>query len=502
LRGLSAAAAAALLALCGCGPAKEGSPLPYGDFTARNAAHSAPRTPAGFEKDLGLAADFLKKNPGGRHAPELKEKIIGELNIGFLLDGLDDRELKARTVYSRRRKGYTEKKVLLADPQVGELPVLVLVPERRQGNSPAVIGLHGHGDSPERFRDGFHGKELARAGFVVALPSFRAMDYPAVERAVSENLYYSGFTLMGLRVYEALLVIKYLKGEGAVAAGNIGIMGHSGGASAAILVSRLSRDLRAGVYDMKFPPLDTFDKDLKSMHCETVPRLAYYGPQINDLATMPFAAREFEYGYPSPEDRQELIGFFKENLAAPGPDAPGRRLASLGLLRRLAEKGAGRGGETAAGKGSPAVLNGRPAGSSPGPDDEKKKSSRKLSGLAVEKMRAGDRAGAEKLLLEARALDPGNIEALMDLCSLWAAGKMKERALQACRAASAAVYSNRANRTQGLLLLASDASFSTYLVLSSMGRQAEARKELAAAVENAPAGWPGLAEARRALAER
>ncbi|HNW45100.1 MAG TPA: hypothetical protein PKI19_11390 [Elusimicrobiales bacterium] len=133
------------------------------------------------------------------------------------------------------------------------------------------------------------------------------------------------------------------------------------------------------------------------------------------------------------------------------------------------------------------------------PDPGKIKNSIKLSGSAVEKMRAGAYEPAKKLLLEALAQDPHNPEALMNLCSLHMLRQEKEKALEACRAVSEAVAFKPEARTLAFEILASEAGYTSYKLLKELGRTTEAREALRAAVEKAPGAWPGLGRARRAL---
>lgn len=125
-----------------------------------------------------------------------------------------------------------------------------------------------------------------------------------------------------------------------------------------------------------------------------------------------------------------------------------------------------------------------------------------LSDRAVGKMRENDFKAAEGLLLEALGLDNQNPEAFMNLCSIWIVQNEKEKALGACRSAVSAVNLYPKNRTPGFEMLASEASFASYKLLEALGRRAEAREALLQAVSGAPASWPGLAGARKLLADK
>ncbi|HNW43804.1 MAG TPA: hypothetical protein PKI19_04815 [Elusimicrobiales bacterium] len=128
--------------------------------------------------------------------------------------------------------------------------------------------------------------------------------------------------------------------------------------------------------------------------------------------------------------------------------------------------------------------------------------SKKLSDAAVVKMRAGDPEGAEELLLEAVDRDPGNVEALMNLCAARVSMNKKELALEACRGAAAAVYSDPEKDSADLGMLAAEASAESYALLDALGRGPEAEAALRLAVDRAPAAWPGLARAKSLLKAR
>lgn len=126
----------------------------------------------------------------------------------------------------------------------------------------------------------------------------------------------------------------------------------------------------------------------------------------------------------------------------------------------------------------------------------------RLSDAAVSKMRGGDMAAAEAMLLEAVRLEPSAPEALMNLCTLYLKKDEKARALEACRNAVRAVGSNPKNRTPGFAALASEAAFTSYKLLEELGRGVEAKEMLRQAVVNAPASWPDLVAARKALKDK
>lgn len=280
----------------------------YEEFISKNQQYTKPISWTEFLEQLEKAGAELSFYPPGKTSKNLKQTIIEELNIGFLLEGLDQRELSVITTNIIQNEDYIEKEMIFKDPNVGSFAVLLLIPNKKETSYPAIIGLHGHADDYNAPKNGYGGKELARAGFAIIMPSFRAMDcLQAPEEIITQELIKNGFTLMGLRIYETFLLEKYLKYKDFV--GKIGIMGHSGGSDVAYLTSIINTDFAALAFDFYPKPDSLCDGRI---HCETLPGLAYYKQQINDPSALQIPSKKFEYGFPG--DKQDLIDFFKENL--------------------------------------------------------------------------------------------------------------------------------------------------------------------------------------------
>lgn len=204
----------------------------------------------------------------------LRTQIIDALNIGFMLDGLDARPLQVTIFAETEDAGTVSRRLIFSDPLVGEFDALQLEPAGGQRLS-AIIGLHGHFDTPAIFAQKFLGAELATEGYVVIIPRLRAMECFGPEDQISRSLISGGFNLMAMRVYEALLMEKYLRSLDRVDSTRIGILSHSGGSSTANLIVHLTNGIAAQVTDYYVdwrdrcipPPVDL------PVHCETVPGL-------------------------------------------------------------------------------------------------------------------------------------------------------------------------------------------------------------------------------------
>jgi len=296
----------------------------YREFIENNRQHWRPVEKADYLRQIEDAQDYLKAHPSGKTAKDLRQKILEELNIDFLLRGFNARALTVTLITQRFKKGFIEKELLFEDPQVGTFPVFLLMPGKEKIPHAAIIGCHGHDGTFLAF-DRVFGKTLVAKGFTVIMPTFRSFYIP-IDVIMSEELYSKGFTLMGLRVYETLLLIKYLRYKGY---DPIGVMGHSAGSDVAYLTAILDRNVKALVYDISpnnyllmlvggTPECETLPAPGTYPHCEVIPGLAYYGPQMNDAATLKIPSRRFEYEYSKPGDLEKVAGFFEANLTEKG----------------------------------------------------------------------------------------------------------------------------------------------------------------------------------------
>jgi len=239
----------------------------------------------------------------------LKSIILKSLNIEYLMEEFNTRPLKVITTQEEKEEDYIEKRLLFKDEHIGTFQVLMLMPEEREAKLPAIIGVHGHGDSSYVFKKNFMGRELVKEGFVVLLPSIRG-----TWASEEDSLYFllKGYPLLGLEVYELLLVVKYLNHLEEVNPLRIGMIGHSGGSVLANLVARVTGQVSALVSDEESSFLNF---DVAYPDClgdDTVPKLSYYGFNIYDVKSLNFPLMKVPYGFK--RWRRAIIDFFNTHL--------------------------------------------------------------------------------------------------------------------------------------------------------------------------------------------
>lgn len=284
--------------------------LPYARFVHREESHARPVTRRRLNAELRDTQRAPAPRRLGLSANELRARILDALNIGSFVDGIGSRPLVATVRERHDGAFFAEEHLLLADGDVS-VGATVLVPKDGVGVHPAVVGLHGHRDDAAAFVHRYMGTELARAGYVVIVPWSRAMDCGPEEEEVSLRLLRDGFTLMGLRVDEALVAIRYLRERPDVDRARIGILGHSGGSSTASLVVRVTDWVAADVSDHVVDYRDLCDG---RVHCETVPALFPLSADINDPGTLTIPHLDVPYGFADLSTRRRIRTFLALSL--------------------------------------------------------------------------------------------------------------------------------------------------------------------------------------------
>jgi len=244
-------------------------------------------------------------------ADELRQAILEATNIGFLLDGINDRLLQVTTIRHDETEDYEEREVLFEDGYVGVFKAILLTP-KTAGPHPAVIALHGHTSSPEDFRDAFHGREYPARGLAILMLQLRALCGPPHEDEVTRAMLLNGFVFVGLQVYETLLGLKYLLYLSDIDDDRIGLIGHSGGSVVSNLTVRIEPKIRAYVSDLQKNYVEESTDVQYYLYHETVPGLWIYNELINDLGSSATPILAVPYGYTN--GMSEIFAFFDEQL--------------------------------------------------------------------------------------------------------------------------------------------------------------------------------------------
>ena len=162
------------------------------------------------------------------------------------------------------------------------------------------MSLHGHGGTPYSMRDDFFTKQLIQAGYIVIAPFVRQMDRPNSEADLQGILKPHGIKILGLRLFEMKLLLKYLD-ESYDPKIPIGILGHSGGSTLARLL--INVDQRISVLVMDYSTSWSGSEHI----CNSI--LEFDGFDFHNTSTKVF---EFSYGYKN--KASEIVQTFIKNL--------------------------------------------------------------------------------------------------------------------------------------------------------------------------------------------
>jgi hypothetical protein len=230
------------------------------------------------------------------NATELSKAVRKALNVEFLYENIDSTLLKVAVIREEKKPGYEEKEYLFEDPWIGLFKVIRQRP-LGPGPYPAVIVRHGHGREIDAtvYRDNRQTKRFPENGIEIWIVTSRVMGADPVEIEMTRKFLAAGFTFLGIRGYETLLVKKYLRHLQEVDADRVGLIGHSGGSVALnVLVRSHPRQFKAYVSDNKSAYIckwsdPTFD--------DATPALAPLAGLINDPSTAPLPTLEVPYDY-------------------------------------------------------------------------------------------------------------------------------------------------------------------------------------------------------------
>ena len=284
----------------------------YLDYLDKAERWASPITEQELERQLDSISGANNAVSEAEVTPErLAEGLIDAMNIAHLIDGLDQRRLKARVLGETLRGAVTQRELLFEDPFIGKFRALLLLPPG-PGPHPGVVAHPGHSERPEEHRDLRYGQALAERGFAVLILDPRSNDGGTEETRVSRQALLRGHSLIGLRVYEILLAQKYLRWDGQVDPDKIGLQGHSGGSVTGNLVVRIDDGFAAYVSDLFSTYGIVLDRDAGFLGDETSSSIYYWHASIEDLSTSRVPMIQEPYGFEDGPER--MFAFFERHL--------------------------------------------------------------------------------------------------------------------------------------------------------------------------------------------
>lgn len=240
---------------------------------------------------------FPEPEPGPFTTAQLQERVIDAIALEPLLDGLDSRSLTVTTVAERSTDTYSETELIFTDPLVGSFQGLLLTPPG-DGPFPIALQLPGHHDDAAWHRDMRYGGLFPEYGIATLILSVRAYDAGSYEDEATRAVLCAGFSMQTIRVYEALVALRFLRGEERFCADRRALYGHSGGAVALNTLVRADTDFQALVTDFDSSYVGVADQKDGSrfLSDENAPGLVRLRGHIIDWITSPIWVLQTGYG--------------------------------------------------------------------------------------------------------------------------------------------------------------------------------------------------------------
>ncbi len=239
----------------------------------------------------------------------LASLITKALNLDFLLDGINERELVVTTVRRSETDYYFKREMIFSDPLVGDFQGILMTP-KTEGPHSAVIAIHGHNETASSYIYYYDGEAYPKNGIALLALTMRADTADEAESQVSQSLLEAGFSFMALRVYETCLALKYLQYRPEFDNDRIGLIGHSGGSVTSNLTARIVPGFRAYVSDLQGWYFNILPGPV--IVDETTPLLYPYNNAINYPDSYPIPIMLVPYGYT--DGMSEILEFFNKEL--------------------------------------------------------------------------------------------------------------------------------------------------------------------------------------------
>ncbi len=255
---------------------------------------------------------FIEDTAG--EAQEWQQRLRGELTT--LLGGFPEQacDLSPQLLETHQEDGFSCDLVAIQTFPGEFMPCLVLVPSRKEGASlKPVIALHGHGtwggaaivkspDDPlgaalnQELNYDYAG-QLAKRGYMVFVPELRGFgrrledsDFQEGDPqwisscyAVSVNALLLGKTLLGLRVYDVMRLIDYIRTRTEPLADTLGCVGLSGGGMLTLFTTALDQRITCAVVSGYFNTFRDLIMAVRHCLCNFVPGIAR-AAEMEDIA--------------------------------------------------------------------------------------------------------------------------------------------------------------------------------------------------------------------------
>ena len=244
----------------------------------------------------------------------LRAKLV-ELLGGF---PLERSPLNPLVLETSREEGYRLEKVAFESEPGLHVPCYVLIPDQAVPPYRPVIAIHGHGSGGANYLIGRawdeatrseeleiirthnhdYARQLALRGFMVFVPVQRGLgerleNQPGLNnwrgaglsscRVLSYNAMLLGKTLLGMRVWDIIRTIDYIRSRSEPMIEGLGCLGFSGGATSTLFTTALEPRITVAVVSGYFNRFRTSIMAMNHCECNYVPRLLEYA-EMADIA--------------------------------------------------------------------------------------------------------------------------------------------------------------------------------------------------------------------------
>ena len=266
----------------------------YIGFLGVAVEHARPRDEAAYDALFGPPAEQDDDDSAPAvDGVTLRDAVVEATGLAPLLEGLDERELLVAERSNTPGPTGHELRLIFEDPFVGVFEAMLLLPHG-DGPHPVVVAHPGIGATLEDWRDRLGGP-LSAGGVGVLVLQPRALDAGRIGGDANAQLLRAGFTLIGLRIYETLLMRKYLRWLPDADPDRVGLIGEGEGAAVGNLALRVEPGWAAYATDGATPFVPSRVGGL--VWARSVPGLGPWQERIDDFASATVPVHVASPGY-------------------------------------------------------------------------------------------------------------------------------------------------------------------------------------------------------------